>query len=70
MGTASDDQLRDPRWLRKTMRTDPSMRKGLKRLRRAISGLRAAGAPSGAMTAVWEDYPDLLWAQSAILAAI
>jgi len=65
-----EDQLLDPRKLRRLMRQDTSMSKGLKRLRRAITGLRAVGAPSGAMSEVWADYPDLLWAQATILSAI
>lgn len=68
--TATGDQIQNPSWLRKAMRSDPSMRKGLKRLRRAISGLRKAGARRSALTVVWEEHPDLLWAQATILAAI
>ncbi|MFT4977435.1 MAG: hypothetical protein ACI8S6_003340 [Myxococcota bacterium] len=66
----NSDLLRDPKQLRRAVRADPSMRKGLRRLRSAITGLRAVGAPSGAMADVWDEHPDILWAQAAILSAL
>lgn len=70
MEEARDPALDNPKLLRRRMRQDPLMRKGLKRLRSAISALRASGAKRRALTEVWDEHPDILWAQATILSAL